>query len=67
VDRGQLIALQNDIASLRDNMTVTTRSMDDNMRRLNGNMSLIVTELRAIRSARGECQTCRFAPPWTSR
>ena len=66
----QLIALQNDIASLRDDMTVTTAALnrlDDNMRRLNGNMSLIVTELRAMRSARGECQTCRFAPPWTSR
>jgi cob(I)alamin adenosyltransferase len=55
----QLIALQNDIASLRDDMTVTTAALnrlDDNMRRLNGNMSLIVTELRAMRSARGECQ-----------
>ena len=55
----QLIALQNDIASLRDDMPATTAALnrlDDNTRRLNGNMSLVVTELRAMRSALGECQ-----------
>ena len=56
----RIVALQDDVHSLRDDMTVAAavlNRLDNQMSRLDSNMSLIVAELRAMRSQHDRLRT----------